>query len=343
MDLLRQLRKSLTFGVQRTLLYASRRASSRGSIEALRKALAGASRVAWPLRLRVATNMRLAGLHRPGLVEAYFERAIDQYVMMAHQLRAGSFTASGCADRYVFDDSFRILEQAHAAGRGVIHIAPHLCGYPLSGCKVGARLPCRTFMRRAKDPRKWRLNSSALEAGEGHFVFPPEDAADTDRLKVAMEVVRSGKVLYITPDFPRMPGKGTPVSFLGRTAYFRPGAFVMGLRAGAPVVPVFWHWEGGAYRVRVGEPYELDRSRGVQEQAEAATRKWAADVDAFVREHPAMWWNWLDKRWTQILRGQGAFAPGNPQAGILQPVAPSALRAEGDRRGSPVPPQRSRL
>ncbi|MCI0586055.1 MAG: lysophospholipid acyltransferase family protein [Planctomycetes bacterium] len=338
MTLLRELRKNLTFRLLRSGIRGARRASSADSIERLRKALRVASRLALPLRRKVATNMELAGLRRPGLVEAHFERAIDQYVMMAHLLRAGSFAASGCADRYVFDDSFGILERAHAAGRGVIHIAPHICGYPLYGCRVGMRLPCRTFMRRAKDPRKWRLNSSALEAGEGHFVFPPEDAAETDRLKVAMEVVRSGKVLYITPDFPRMPGKGTPVSFLGRTAYFRPGAFIMGLRTGAPVVPVFWHWEDGAYRVRVGEPYELDRSRGIQEQAEAATRKWAADVDAFVREHPAMWWNWLDKRWTQILRGRGAFDPG-----ILQPVARSVSPPAGDRDGSAVPPQRGRV
>ena len=338
MTLLRELRKNLTFRLLRSGIRGARRAVSRGSIEKLREAMRVASRLALPLRRKVATNMRVVGLHLPGLVDAYFDRAIDQYVMLGHVIRVSSFTASGCAERYVFDDSFRILEQAHAAGRGVIHIAPHLCAYPLYGCAVGTRLPCRTYMRRTKDPRKWELNGSALEAGEGHFVFPPEDAAETDRLKVAMDVVRSGKILYITPDFPRMPHRGTPVRFLDRTAYFRPGAFVMALRTGAPVVPVFWHWEDGAYRVRVGEPYELDRSRGIQEQAETATRKWAADIDAFVRAHPAMWWNWLDKRWTQILRGRGAFDPR-----ILQPVARSVSPPARDRKGSPVRPQHGRF
>ena len=36
-----------------------------------------------------------------------------------------------------------------------------------------------------------------------------------------------------------------------------------------------------------------------------ATRKWAADIDAFLHQHPEMWWNWLDKRWTRIIRGKG--------------------------------------
>ena len=316
MGLTRNLRKSLTFRLLSAGIAVSRRVSSPRSIEALRKAMRGASRVAWPLRRKAEINMRLTGVYRPGLVDAYFERAIDQYVMLAHMLRASDFTESGCADRYVFDESFEILEQTHGAGRGVILIAPHICAYPLVGYKVGTRLPCRTYMRRTKDLRKWQVNESALGAGGGHFVFPSADGARSERLGVALEIVRSGKILFITPDYLRRPHRGAPVGFLGRTAYFRTGAFVMALRTRAPVVPSFWHWEDGAYRVRIGEPYELARSRGIQEEAERATRKWAGEVDAFVREHPEMWWNWLDKRWTHLLRSSGGViaSPGDVAA-----------------------------
>jgi len=311
MTLTRKLRKSLTFRLLQAGIAVSRRASSYGSVEALHKAMRGAARLAWPLRRKAAINMKIAGVHRPGLVDAYFERAIDQYVMLAHMLRASGFEGSGNAESYVFDDSFEILERAYRMGRGVVHIAPHLCAYPLYGYKVGTRLPCRTYMRKTKDRRKWEVNESALGVGGEHFVFPPEDGDRSDRLGVALEIVRSGKILFITPDYLRRPHGGTPVGFLGRTAYFRTGAFIIALRTRAPVIPAFWHWEDGAYRVRIGEPYELDRSRGIQEEAERATRRWAAEVDAFVREHPEMWWNWLDKRWTRHLRkGEVAAEPG---------------------------------
>ena len=55
-----------------------------------RYALRAMTRTVLPLRLRLATNMRCAGVHRRGLVDAYFERAVDQMVMLAHIFRAGS-------------------------------------------------------------------------------------------------------------------------------------------------------------------------------------------------------------------------------------------------------------
>ncbi len=107
---------------------------------------------------------------------------------------------------------------------------------------------------------------------------------------------------FITPDTPRNPHAGVPVTIFGRTAFFPTGVSVMALRTGAPVVPAVWHWRDGAYRVRIGEPIELRRGGGLKQQAESATRRWAADVDAFLRAHPEMWWNWLDKRWTRLIR-----------------------------------------
>ncbi|MHC4552389.1 MAG: hypothetical protein ACYSUT_06440 [Planctomycetota bacterium] len=32
------------------------------------------------------------------------------------------------------------------------------------------------------------------------------------------------------------------------------------------------------------------------------SRCWAQRFEAFLQEHSEMWWNWLDKRWTWILR-----------------------------------------
>ena len=126
---LRRLRKTLTFGGLRVGMEFSRRADG-AAVEALRVAALGATRITIPLRMRLRTNMKLAGVYRPGLEGAYFERAIDQMIMLAHVFRAG-FPESGCPEKFRFDDSIRHLVEAYSAGRGVICIAPHLCGYPL--------------------------------------------------------------------------------------------------------------------------------------------------------------------------------------------------------------------
>jgi lauroyl/myristoyl acyltransferase len=249
----------------------------------------------------LAESMKRAGVYRRGLVTAYFQRAIDQLIMLAHVFQAG-FPKSRCPEKFRFDASLGLLEQAYAAGKGVINVSPHLCGYPIYPPIVTPRVPCSIYLRRNKDRRKMRITEAIGRAGEGDLVYPPKAATKAQRLQVAIDVLRRGKMLFITPDTPRKPRDGTAVTIFGRTVFFPTGVFVMSLRTGAPVVPVVWHWDGQAYRVRYGQPIELNRGGDLKRRAAAATRKWAESVDAFLQEHPEMWWNWLDKRWMRILR-----------------------------------------
>ena len=301
MDVLRRVRKRLTYSALRLGMEISQRTESQAVVEALRTLLLGLTRIAVPARQRLAHNMKLVGVYRKELIDAYFARAVDQLIMLGHVLRTG-FPESGCREKFVFDGSFRLLEQAYAAGKGVINIAPHICGYPVYGPIVSSRIPCSIYLRRNMDPGKMRITEAVGLAGNGHLVAPPPGATKTQRLKVALDVLRQGKLLFVTPDTPRKPGEGIRVSIFGRTAYFPTGVFVMSLRTGAPVVPVTGHWEGGIYHLRYGEPIELARGGRIKQQAAAATCHWAVTVDAFLHEHPEMWWNWLDKRWTQIIR-----------------------------------------
>ena len=129
-------------------------------------------------------------------------------------------------------------------------------------------------------------------------MYPPRGASRSRRLQVAIDVLCQGRLLFITPDTPRKNDDGVAVTILEREVYFPTGVFVMSLRTGVTVVPTVWHWDGGAYHIRYGQPIELKRRGGLKPQAEVATKKWAQSIDAFLHEHPEMWWNWLDKRWT---------------------------------------------
>ncbi|MBN1553992.1 MAG: lysophospholipid acyltransferase family protein [Phycisphaerae bacterium] len=301
MEALRQFRKSVTFGALRAGMEFSKRATDETSVELLRHSVRAVSKIVLPLRARLATNMKSVDMYRPELIDAHLDRAIDQMVMMAHVFRAG-FANSGCPERFAFDESFQLLQQAYDTGRGVINIAPHLCGYPVYPPIVTPRIDCCIYMRRNKDPRKMRINEAIGLAGKGNLIAPPPDASKTQRLTVALEVLRQGKLMFITPDTPRKPADGVPVQIFGRTVHFPTGVFVMSLRTGAPIVPTWWYWRDGQYHIHYSEPIELKRGGNLREQSEMATKKWASDVDAYLRKYPEMWWNWLDKRWTQLLR-----------------------------------------
>jgi lauroyl/myristoyl acyltransferase len=267
-----------------------------------------------PLRIRLARNMKAAELYRRGLVDLHFDRAADQMRMLMHVLRAG-FQASGACDRFQFDESFRHLDAIRASGRGALIISPHLCGYPLFPRVLADRFPCSIYLRRSPDPRKHKINMMVGAAGDGHLVYPPPDSARSERLFVALRVLREGRGLYLTPDLPRKPHEGTPVHVLGQRTYFPAGVAIMAMRTRVPIVMVDWHWSDGAYRVRCHEPLDPATLRSRSEAAGSIMRLFAARMDEAVRSHPEMWWNWLDKRWTRLLRTGSAHAdPTGPRA-----------------------------
>jgi len=300
MILTRYLRKSLT----NRFLKLGKQLAENGDyarVENLRKILLRLTKITIPLRRRLEHNMKMAGVYQPHLIDAYFERAVDQLLMLAHVCRAG-FPESGCLERFCFDDSFGLLEQAYAKGKGVVNIAPHICGYPVYAAVITPCIPCAIYLRRNKDPRKMDITRAVGATGNAHLIYPPEGATKAQRLQLAIDVLRQGKMLFVCADTPRKSGNGVKVTIFGKTAYFPIGIYIMSLRTGAPVVPVTWHWENGKYHIHYDEPIELKRGGNLTSKAKAATQKWARSCDSYLHRHPEMWWNWLDKRWTRIIR-----------------------------------------
>ncbi len=300
MKLIRRIRKRVTLD----LLKLGRKLAEKGtykSVERIRKWVRLFALTAYPLRWRLATNIRCAGFSPNGLMDAYFERSNDQLMMLAHGFRA-DFDVTELVEKFQFDDSFSILEKSYADGRGVMVIAPHLSGYPSFGCVLSSRIPCTIYSRRNQGKQKTDITDAIAKIGKVELVYPPKGATKPQRLQVAIDILRQGKLLFVTPDTPRKPHEGVAVSILGKMTYFPSGVFIMSMRTGVPVIPAWWHFNNGLYHVYFSEPIQLPESGKIRQKAEAGVRQWAEQVDAFLREHPEMWWNWLDKRWTNILR-----------------------------------------
>ena len=134
------------------------------------------------------------------------------------------------------------------------------------------------------------------------MVYPPADASPMQRMTVAMGILRAKRVLYITPDLPRKPDEGVPVTIFGRRVYFPAGVIIMAMRTKAPVVFAAWHYEEGLYQVHFHPPLDFSGRGDRERRAAAGMAEFGRLVDKQLHEHPEMWWNWLDKRWTRILR-----------------------------------------
>ena len=296
----RPLRKFVTISLLRIGAFLARRTDRHG-VRRLRRLWHSALRVALPLRNRIVSNMRRAGVYREGLENEHLERAGDQMEFLMQILRAG-YPDSGVGERFCFDESLRNLHQAHEAGRGVLVLSPHLCGYPVFPRVLAEQVPCSIYLRHSPDPSKHALNVLVGQAGGGELVFPPANGSPAERLNVAMSVLRRRRALYVTPDLPRKANQGVPVTIWNRTVYFPTGVMIMAMRTGSPTVVSTWFFHDGQYHVRFGEPMEVSRRGDRQHHAHQAMLAFAKTMDQHLHEHPEMWWNWLDKRWTRILR-----------------------------------------
>jgi lauroyl/myristoyl acyltransferase len=305
----RPLRKAVTINFLRIGALLARRTDQRG-VERLRKISTALFRATPPLRSRVVQNMQRAGIYRRGLEKDYLERAADQMTFLMHILRAG-YSGSGVGQQFCFDESQRYLYEAHEAGYGVLVLSPHLCGYPVFSRVLADCVPCSIYLRHSPDPSKHALNVLMGQAGGGHLVFPPANGSPAERINVAMGVLRQKRALYVTPDVPRKASEGVPVTIWDRIVYFPTGVMIMAMRTGAPVVFSTWFYRHGQYHVRFAAPLALAREGDRQRRAHDAIVAFARMMDQHLRGFPEMWWNWLDKRWTRILRSQrNAHATG---------------------------------
>lgn len=296
----RPLRKAAIIGLLRIGAFLARRTNRRG-VERLRRTGMGLLRAALPLRRLVVRNMRRAGIYRQGLENDYWERAADQMTFLMNILRAG-YPDSGVGQRFCFDESQRYLHQAHQVGHGLLVLSPHLCGYPVFARVLADHVPCSIYLRHSPDPSKHALNMLMGQAGGGHLVFPSANGSPAERLNVAMRVLRQKRALYVTPDLPRKASEGVPVTLWDRVVYFPTGVMIMAIRTGAPIVFSTWFYRDGLYHVRFTEPRVLARRGSRKHQAHEGMLAFARIMDRHLRKFPEMWWNWLDKRWTRILR-----------------------------------------
>jgi lauroyl/myristoyl acyltransferase len=88
-----------------------------------------------------------------------------------------------------------------------------------------------------------KITGTVGEASGAELISAPVGASKAQRWQVSVNALRQGKMLFFTPDTPREPDDGVPAKILGKTAHFPTGAFIMSLRTGAPVIPVWWYWK----------------------------------------------------------------------------------------------------
>jgi KDO2-lipid IV(A) lauroyltransferase len=243
------------------------------------------------------------------------------------------------------------LQQARAAGRGVVSPSGHLGNWEIQAAASVPKVGNVAMIARALDNPALDAMLNELRTSTGNTVIYKQKA-----LAQVMRTIRGGGIVAILIDQNMQPKDGIFVRFFGRPACTTTVAAALALKTGCAIVPVRCLLQpNGRYRMVYGPPVEWPRTGRQDEDIAALTQHLTSIIEGWVRETPEQWL-WLHRRWktapspeTSVAQGLGgstissappAIPPISPVAGV-QPVSVAPAVPSGSASSS-SPPEESR-
>lgn len=167
------------------------------------------------------------------------------------------------------------FEAAHAQGKGVIVLTPHIGCFEVIGLYIAARSPMTCMYR---PPRQKFLDTLMHEGRErGQMKLAPTDLGGVRQL---LKALKRGEVIGVLPDQVPGNGEGEWALFFGRPAYTM--TLIGRLIESSGAVVVMCHSErlpnGGGYALHF-TPVSFDAASSIPKQMNAV-------LEALIRSHP---------------------------------------------------------
>jgi phosphatidylinositol dimannoside acyltransferase len=191
------------------------------------------------------------------------------------------------------------LDNAHAQGRGVIVVLPHMGNYEIAGAwLVRHGLPFTTVAERLR-PDALFERFLAYRQKLGMEVLPLT-GGDQPPADVLAERLRAGGTVCLLGDRD-MTASGVEVDFFGERATMPAGPALLAIRTGASLLPVsLWHLPGG-WGQRVHPPVAIPVDGPLRERIRVVTQRVADTFAAAIAEHPSDW-HMMQRLWLSDAR-----------------------------------------
>jgi predicted LPLAT superfamily acyltransferase len=197
---------------------------------------------------------------------------------------------AGKTDHFTFSfDGEQHLRAAVAEGRGVLLLTAHIGNWEAAGQLLN-RLDVPINVT-GFDHEVSEIRSLLNQVSKPNFRLVPLTGSPTDTIPL-VAAMRRGEIVAMMGD--RVYGSPSlPISFLGQTAHFPIGAYVLAAIAGAPLVHVFNLRERGWHYHFFGFPAQRPVMPG-HEQRDAYLHdcaRFAADLQSVLQRDPLQWYN----------------------------------------------------
>jgi Kdo2-lipid IVA lauroyltransferase/acyltransferase len=183
------------------------------------------------------------------------------------------------------------IEEAHAAGRGIVIVSGHFGNWELAGAYLPARgIPMDVIVRRQANP----LFDDFLDATRARLGMSV--VSDAEAVKRTPRALREGRAVGFVSDQGLLGLASTFVPFFGRPARTPRGAAVFALRFDAPVVFITaLRLPDGTYRF-VAERVEVQLTGDREADSDAIVRRYTEILEEWVRRAPEQYF-WHHRRW----------------------------------------------
>jgi len=183
------------------------------------------------------------------------------------------------------------VDEAMAAGKGIVFVTGHIGNWELAGAYVAARgVPVDAIARGMANPLTEEYITRVREATGMVIVH------DSDAVKRAPRSLRAGRGVAFIADQGVLGLASTYVPFFGRPAKTPRGAAVFALRFEVPVIfVVALRKPNGRFRVIV-ERIETKRTSNMDRDVDAIVATFTQRLEKWVRDVPAQYF-WQHRRW----------------------------------------------
>jgi KDO2-lipid IV(A) lauroyltransferase len=196
------------------------------------------------------------------------------------------------ADRFPVENQHHI-DDALKQHKGVIGLIFHYANWEIMGV-ASTPLTSEVVVLARPLKRHKRLNQflNDLRSATGLKIIPNANTA-----KDVIRYLKEDKIVAILADQREKRSKGVFVELFGEKVSTNKGIAAIGMKTGAPVVPMYLAREGFLrYRVVWNEPIEMERKGNIEDLIYRNTRKINAFLESIILKKPDEWF-WVHRRW----------------------------------------------
>ena len=183
-------------------------------------------------------------------------------------------------------EGFHHIENAHAAGKGVILALPHVGGWEWAGRWIVQRGYKMSAVVEVLENREAYEAFTDARRAMGVDVIPLDDRAGV----AVQEALRAGHVVSLLADRD-IQRNGVEVEFFGEKTTAPAGPAFFSLRLGAPIVPlaVYFTRRVDGHHAVVRPPLTLATRGPLRDDIAKLTQSMIAEFESLIRRAPEQW------------------------------------------------------